>query len=343
VGTTVVVSGAVGPLGRRVCELAAADPDVDRLVVVDPSDPQLAAACAGASVVVHLGAVVDGEGDLDGTGTEPDVAGARRLLAAADEVGARTVVVLSSALVYGAWPNNPVPLTEDAALRPDPALRFAVEKAELERLAAQWRAEHEEQVDDLETGGPGACTVAVLRPTVTVSAGASAWLARSPWSAAGVQIGAAERPAQFVHLDDLAAAVDLARRERLDGAFNVAPDGWIPGEQLRALAGPVPRLHLPAAVAERFATLGWSIGATAAPPAVITYRTHPWVVANDRLREAGWVPAHTNEEAFVEADDGGPLGSLDARRRQLLSLGAVAGVLAGVVAGVAVLLRRRRT
>ena len=29
------------------------------------------------------------------------------------------VVLVSSAMVYGAWANNPVPLTEDAALRPD--------------------------------------------------------------------------------------------------------------------------------------------------------------------------------------------------------------------------------
>ena len=31
----------------------------------------------------------------------------------------------SSAMVYGAWENNPVPLTEDALLRPDVEFAFA--------------------------------------------------------------------------------------------------------------------------------------------------------------------------------------------------------------------------
>ena len=35
---------------------------------------------------------------------------------------ARRIVRISSATVYGAWPNNPVPLTEDAAAAPEPAL-----------------------------------------------------------------------------------------------------------------------------------------------------------------------------------------------------------------------------
>ena len=53
--------------------------------------------------------------------------------------------------------DNPVPLTEDAPLRPNPELDFAVRAAERERLAAEWRPTH-----------PGA-TVAVLRPAVPVA------------------------------------------------------------------------------------------------------------------------------------------------------------------------------
>ena len=57
-------------------------------------------------------------------------------------------------------------------------------------------------------------------------------------------------PTQLLHLDDLAAAVDVARRERLDGVVNVAPDGWIEGEDVRALAGTPPRLPVPAGLAQ---------------------------------------------------------------------------------------------
>ena len=122
----------------------------------------------------------------------------------------------------------------------------------------------------------------------------------------------------------------------------VAPDGWIPAEQLRALSGPVPRVHLPAPLAERLAMFRWTFGLTGTPPSVLSYRMHAWVVANDRLRAAGWEPVHTTAEAFFEADDGGPLGGLDARRKQLLSLGAVAVGVAGVALGVVALIRRHR-
>ena len=50
--------------------------------------------------------------------------------------------------------------------------------------------------------------------------------------AAGMRAGDNDPPMQFLHLDDLASAVEHVRRGRLSGAFNVAPDGWIPGDRL---------------------------------------------------------------------------------------------------------------
>src|SRR5438067_12611391 len=81
-----------------------------------------ARAAAGADTVVHL------DGDL---------VGARRLLGPG--TAARSFVYASSAMVYGAWPNNPVPLTEDAPMRPNPGFAFAKAKAESERVALEWR------------------------------------------------------------------------------------------------------------------------------------------------------------------------------------------------------------
>ena len=46
-------------------------------------------------------------------------------------------------------------------------------------------------------------------------------------AATGIRTLEDEPARQFVHLDDLAAAVDVVRRGRLDGPCNVAPDGWI--------------------------------------------------------------------------------------------------------------------
>lgn len=82
-----------------------------------------------------------------------------------------------------------------------------------------------------------------------------------------------------------------------------ASDGWIPAEQPRCAPGP--RLHLPARLADRAARLRWRASRTGPPPAAMPYTRHPWVVANDRLRAAGWEADFSNEEAFVVADVGG--------------------------------------
>ena len=331
--TRVLVTGARGPLGRRVCRLIAPDPDLTQLVRMDGIPvgdlAELKELLDRIDVVVHLGTSTGPE--LDGTGTSGvDVDATRRLLEAAGSAAVGHLVLLSSAMVYGAWPNNPIPLTEDDPLRPNPELDFAVAKAEIERLAHEWRMAHPSS------------TVAVLRPTVAVSEETSEWMARSLWTTGSVRPADLEPPAQFVHLDDLASAVDLARRKRLDGAFNVAPNGWIPPEQVRALAPPVGRLRLPEPIAARLASWRWQLGLTPTPPEVLPYTVHPWVIANDRLRAAGWEPANSNEEAFVAGVRAGPLATITPRRRQELALGAVGAVVVAAVATVVVVARRRR-
>jgi nucleoside-diphosphate-sugar epimerase len=333
----VVLTGSEGPLGVRVGDRLAHDPAVDAVVRITPEDldaahadpGSLKAKMDGASALVHLGRT-DAVAELDGTGTAGvDVVGSRALLEAAGSVGVTTVVLLSSATVYGAWPNNPVPLTEDAALRPHPALAYATHKAEVERQAAEWKEQH-----------PGV-TVAVLRPAIAVAEDTTDWLASSLWAGTPLAPGDGDTPVQFVHLDDLADAIDLARREALDGPFNVAPDGWMRSDELSRLAGRGPRIRLPERVSHRLAQWRWKLGLTSTPPGVVAYRINPWVVANDRLKAAGWVPDHTNEEAYVLGDRPTGWASVSPRRRQELVLGGLGVVLVGAVVGGAVLVRRR--
>lgn len=342
---SVVVTGGAGALGQRVCLLTADDPAVEHVIALDVRAPvipfsrvdasvvdlavdDLAEWFAGADAVVHLastfGPALDGDELPDGA----DVGIARRVLDAATASGVRTVVLLSSATVYGAWPNNVVPLTEDAPLRPNPGLRFAVEKAEIERLAGRWR---EEQPD---------ATIALLRAAPAVSEDAIGWVARALDAVDGLPAGDDDPPSQFLHLDDLAAAVDTARRCRLDGPLNVAPDKWLEAADRRALA-PAPRLRVPERVAVRVATLRWRLGLAPTPPGILPYARYAWVVANDRLRSAGWEPAHTNEEAFVAGHAAGPLATMSPRRRQELALGAAGTLVVAAAAGVTTLLRRR--
>jgi nucleoside-diphosphate-sugar epimerase len=333
----VVLTGPEGPLGTRVGDRLAHDPAVDAVVRLGSEDLEeahrdpavLKARMEGASTLVHLGRS-DAVAETDGTGNAGvDIVGTRALLDAAGSVGVRNVVVLSSATVYGAWPNNPVPLTEDAPLRPHPALAYATHKAEVERLTAEWRDQHPD------------VAVAVLRPAIAVGEDTTDWLASSLWAGTPFAPGDGDTPVQFVHLDDLADAVDLARRERLEGPFNVAPDGWMRSDELRRLAGRGPRIRLPERVSHRLARWRWKLGLTSTPPGVVAYRVSPWVVANDRLKAAGWAAEYTNEEAYVLGDRPSGWASVSPRRRQELVLGGLGVVVAGAVVGGVVLVRRQ--
>jgi nucleoside-diphosphate-sugar epimerase len=344
-GEVVVVTGAAGALGRRVVDLVAADPDVSQVVAIDrrpvperegriqAHQADLATAdlkpmFEGATVVLHL-AQSDRPGPPGVARPIGDGAMAQRVLEAAASVGAGHAVLLSSATVYGAWANNPVPLTEDAPLRPNPGVALAAEKAELERSAAEWRHDH-----------PGV-TVTVLRPTTTVVSEGNGWLAQALARSSALPVTDDEPPAQFLDVADLAAAVELARRARIDGARNVAPDAWVAGDTIRALAGGAPRVRLPERLALRLAGLRWRWGLAPTPPELLPFTAHPWVVANDRLKADGWTVAMSNEEAYVGAHAAGPWATLSPRRRQELALGLAGVGLLGLVAGVVALLRRR--
>ena len=284
---------------------------------------------AGADTVAHLSFLVARRADA-ALSERANVDGTRRVLEAAGGAGIGAIVVVSSAMVYGAWPDNPVPLTEDAPLRPNPGVVFATQKAEIERLVAEWADDH-----------PG-LPVAILRPVTVVGPAIDGHLSQVFRDGLPVRMRGPGPPVQFLHHDDLIAAVHLAITSRLDGVYNVAPEGSIPHEELLALAAPRLRVRLPWSSGGRVGRRAWLAGFVGVPSALTPYLEQPWVVANDRLRAVGWEPQHTNEEAFVAAAEPSALQGMSVRRRQQLTLGAAAGGAIAVAGGVAALVRRAR-
>lgn len=320
---TVSVSGAEDALGALVMRLFEAD---DSIVVAKAA---AASESPAVDVVVHLGS---GDHDARARRRENVTEGVDKTLAEAIARDANHLVFVSSSMVYGAWPNNPIPLTEDAILRPDVEFVYARQLAAAEAMSDRWRRQR-----------PGR-TVTVLRPVVTMAADGTSQLARSLAAGLGQRFGEEDPPAQFLHLDDLAAAVVVAVKRRLDGVFNVAPDGWIGGERVRALTGARPRLQLPDRAADVLAALRWRFQRGPISPGLLSYTRAPWLVANDRLKAEGWQPTVTNEQAYVEGTEGRWWTMVSPKRRQEIALGGmIAGSLA-VAAGVAVAIRRwRRT
>jgi UDP-glucose 4-epimerase len=336
---SVAVTGAAGLVGRHLLPALAAHPDVERVLGLDVREPErrpfgvdfarvdiagteLKPLLEGIDVVVHLAGVVDPVPDV-GLMARVNVEGTRRVLDAAASVGARRIVRISSATVYGAWPNNPVPLREDAALRPNPHFSPAVQGAEVERLLAEWRAGHPD------------VTVTTLRSAPVVGPGAERLPARVILGRPPLRVRGAAMPVQVVHVDDLASALALAATQDLPGVFNVAADGWLDAAEAREL---IPRSGAPALPAEAMTRMlgrTWDLGLGDVPPGVVPYLVHPWVIANDKLKAEGWAPRHGNADAIREA-----VASLPPRNATPLVVVGAGGLL--IVVGTAVVVRRRR-
>ncbi|HLI24552.1 MAG TPA: NAD-dependent epimerase/dehydratase family protein, partial [Acidimicrobiales bacterium] len=307
---TVVVTGAAGAVGRRVVDILAGRPEVERVVAVDrvgvpgqrATPPKVerqvvdlartAAPPWGADAVIHLAWETETAPRRRSSGAPAAAAGANlQALAAAlhNASGARSLVHLSSATVYGAWPDNPVPISEDATIRPNPGFAYAWEKAEAERRVGEWAEAHPE------------AAVAVLRPCAVVGS-TTAPLYRALGGLGGPQPEDRAGPLQYLHVDDLAAAVVLAWEQGLRGAFNVAPDRGTSEATARAIAGGLGRVPLPAPVARVATRLAWRVAGAGVPPEAEALVRYPWVVSADRLAAAGWRPRYTSEEALVAAD-----------------------------------------
>ncbi len=343
---TVAVTGAAGVLGERVAARLVASPSVRKVLalddrrgdvpgahwrVLDIRDPAVAERLAGVDVVLHLAMDLGMETDPRARSAY-NVRGAQTVLTAAAAAGVSRVVLCTSAMVYGALPDNEVPLAEDAELRATEEASLVGDLLEMERLAHRAPRAH-----------PG-LQVTVLRPAVVVGPGIDTVLTRH-FEAPRLLVVAGSRPCwQFCHVDDLAAALEYAALGLVEGEVTVGCDGWLEQEDVEALSG-IRRMELPAALALGTAARLHRLGLTPAPAGDLAYTMYPWVVSGSRLHEAGWRPAFTNEQVLGElleqvagkhAVAGRRLGGKEAAT----SLGAAGATVALV--GTAALVRRAR-
>jgi len=296
----VAVTGAAAGIGALVTERLAASDEVKQVVaiderrgelpeahwhVLDVRDPAIADKLRGTDVVVHLALDLDLETDATAR-TAYNVRGTQTVLTAAAAAGVRRVVLCTSAMVYGALPDNPVPLAEDAELRATEEATGVGDLLEMERLGRRAPRAH-----------PG-LNVTVVRPAAVVG-GVDTPLTRY-FESPRLLVVKGTRPCwQFCHIDDLAAALEFAALEKAEGELAVGCDGWLEQEEVEELTG-IRRMELPSAVALGAASRLHRLGLTPSPAGDLAYTMYPWVVSGSRLHDAGWRPQHTNEEVLAE-------------------------------------------
>lgn len=300
-GQVVAVTGAARPVGERVvAALVAAAPSVRRVVgvdsrrgatggvqwrVADVSTPAVAERLAGADVVVHLACDTDLEAALDRDPVErreQAVRSAQAVLTAAVAVGARHVVVVTSAMVYGAHADSAIPLDETGPLLAPPDSGLVGDLLEVERV-----------VDAVGRSYPGTA-VAVLRPAALVGAGIDTVVTRHFEAPRLLTVRESPTVWQFCHVDDLAAAVVRVTLDGLTGPLTVGSEGVLTQASIEQVSG-MRRLELPRALAFGTAERLHRVGVLPMPAGDLAYVVHPWVVPATALRAAGWRPAFDNE------------------------------------------------
>jgi nucleoside-diphosphate-sugar epimerase len=334
-GKVVAVTGASGYLAGRLIQALCDDDAIERVLGFDVRSSEfvhpkyifdhmdvrnsaIESRLGGVDVLVHLAFIMDPIKD-ESLMRDVNVNGSQNVFRCAGKAGVGRIVYTSSAVVYGAHPDNQVPLTEDAPLRANLDFSYAAHKLEVEYVVREFRDEF-----------PGA-GFALLRPAIVFGSNAdSAWshLLEIPLS---VGVRGYSPPLQFVHEDDVSAALKFAVDEDLDGAFNLAPADWMTGDEVIAAAGRR-RLDLPEAAAFSVVERLWNLGLSEVPAAMMHYAMYPWVVSSEKLAAKGFSCAHTTR------------GALDALLERISGYTRIGtkrvsrgGILRGAAAGAGVL------
>jgi nucleoside-diphosphate-sugar epimerase len=341
---TVALVGALHPAARALALRLEDDPSVERVLGLSGQEPPLlgpkfefvhatpgserfAATLAPADAVVLFPPVEGAERDRANEPAGVDDATELTLRAASK---ASTFVLWSSGVVYGAHPDNPVPIPESQPVSPNEDLAAAGALAQAER-AVLGVAERD-----------GRPTVTVLRAGAIWAPAWGTFLARALQAPAILAVRGYDPPVQALDPQDAVEALALAVRGDLPGTYNVAPADWMPAREAARTAGRR-RLELPERLAFTTAERLGRLGISSASPGELRCHMHPLVLDSSRLRAAGWTPRSTTAAALAAAararSDGVGIAGVQVRRSDLYK-GAAAGV--AVVATLALARRQAR-
>ena len=302
--------------------------------VVDIRDPALAGRLAGVDAVVHTD--LDLAPDSDPRSRRAfNVRGAQTVLTAAAAGRVSRVVLVTSAMVYGARPDNPVPLAEDAPLGADPDGSVVGDLLEIEQLAQR-----------SPTANRG-MAVTVVRPAALVGEGVDTLITRHFEAPRLLAVKGCAPRWQFCHVDDLVSALELAAAAEVTGTFAVGCDGWLEQEQVEELSG-LRQIELPPGLTFGTAQRLHRAGITPALVTDLHFVVYPWVVDCAALRQAGWKPMYNNQEALAvlleqRAGHHALAGRrLDRKDATITAAGATVAVI-GTAAIVREVRRRRRS
>lgn len=303
---TIVVTGFSGYFGQCLWPLLEADPQVGRVVGIDarplPFEPAAGSKLtfyqrdirqvewgdylSGADTLIHLAFILmrlPGTRGLD----EINKTASQRAFTAAARYGVRKLVVTSSVVAYGLHADNPLLLTEESPLRPNPGLYYSQAKAANEAFLDRFAGERPDIV------------LTRLRPCTVIGPHADPAQMASLTGKTGVMVRGFNPPIQLLHEADLASALHLAVQRDLAGTYNVVSDEPHTLKELAKMRGGR-TVELPYDLARGLMAIAWRLGLSPFAPEWIDLSRYSLVASNLKLKRAGWRPRYTTPQAFAD-------------------------------------------
>jgi UDP-glucose 4-epimerase len=302
-----LITGGSGYIGTRLVELLSGREDTEKIVICDVVPPKggyrpktefeqvdvrdrgaahSALERANPDVLVHLAFILNPSHD-EALMYEVDVNGTHNVLEAAAQVGIQQVLVTTSAVAYGAFPDNPEPITEEHPVRGVARFSYARDKTESDRIVQLWALQHPDTI------------TTIVRPCIVFGPNVDNYLVRL-WTKQpfAVDAGNLDRHIQFVHEEDVVEAVSGLLLGRHAGQFNLAPEGLMTLRECAELLD-TPIRRMPLWAYRALVKLLWRLRLSEAPPGQIDFALHPWIVSNEKVKATlGWTPKHTSRETF---------------------------------------------
>ena len=237
------------------------------------------------TAIVHMGFVRHFRAG-ERTRHDVNVRGTKQLLDHCVNHAVQNLVVLSSSYVYGAFPENPYFMDEDAPLsasRSYPEIRDLVEVDTL-ASAYLWRYPH--------------IRTCVLRPVNVLGYYVHSMIARYLRQSRVPTVMGFDPMMQFIHEEDVSEAIALSLEHGLQGVFNVVGPGEVPlHTAIRESGGKAISLPEPL-MRPLFARL-FKLGLIPYPPGAIDYLKYPITLSGARFVEAtNFRPLFGLEEIF---------------------------------------------
>lgn len=255
----------------------------------DVRAPGLASLMQGADAVIHLAFIVLrsslGTHRKDrGLVNDINVNGSIRVFEAAAACGATCLIQLSSASVYGAWPDNPPLMTEMQPRRAMPGFSYAQDKNAVE----DW-------LDQFQLVQPK-LRIVTLRPHVILGPNAHPFLTTLlrqpfyPYFRAPLPL------TQCVWEDDVVSAILTALHHDVRGAFNLGADPALPFRDLLRLTHRY-TLPLPFGALRAAHKALWDVSGACEEPGWLDGMRYSLAVDSSRARALlGWTPRYSSQQ-----------------------------------------------